>query len=148
MVLQVVPSEAAVYKLSLKQLFGKINRKTLVMEFSVIEVGSCNFTIKELHQRFFPVNFDVRVWNFTSILKAITVLFLLHFDSCPAEAIIPPGMRHRSDVSIRSHIGRDVADQVREWDGPIWDVFAMSHWYVEKDVITTYQLIPKWDWPI
>ena len=58
------------------------------MEFSFIEVGNCNFTSKEFHQRFFPVNFDISLSDFTSILKAITVLFLLHFDSCPAEAII------------------------------------------------------------
>ena len=34
------------------------------------------------------MNFDVSLWDFTSILKAITVLFLLQFDSYPAEAII------------------------------------------------------------
>ena len=59
-----------------------------MMEFSFIEVGDCNFTIKEFHQRYFPVNFDIGLWGFTSILKAITVLFLLHLDSCPAEAMI------------------------------------------------------------
>ena len=58
------------------------------MEFSFIEVGDCKFTSKEFHQRFFPVNFDISLWEFTSILKAITVLFLFHFDSCPAEPII------------------------------------------------------------
>ena len=56
------------------------------MEFSFIEVG--DFTSKEFHQRFFPVNFDIGLRDFTSILKAIRVLFLLHFDSCPVEAII------------------------------------------------------------
>ena len=55
------------------------------MEFSLIEVG--DFTIKEFHQRFFLVNFDIGLWDFTSIMKAIIVLFLLHFNSCPAEAI-------------------------------------------------------------
>ena len=34
-------------------------KKTLVMEFSFNKVGDCNFTIKEFHQRFFPVNFDI-----------------------------------------------------------------------------------------
>ena len=58
------------------------------MEFSFIEVGDCNFTIKEFHQRYFQVNFDIGLRDFTSILNARTVLFLLHFDSCPAEAII------------------------------------------------------------
>ena len=58
------------------------------MEHSFIEVGDCNFTIKELHQRFFLVNFDKGLCDFTSILKAITVLFLLPFDSWSAEAIM------------------------------------------------------------
>ena len=34
------------------------------------------------------MNFDISLWEFTSILKAITVLFVLHFDSYPAEAIM------------------------------------------------------------
>ena len=54
------------------------------MELSFIEVGDCNFKIKEFHQKFFPVSFDIGLLDFTS---ANTVLFLLHFDSCPAEAI-------------------------------------------------------------
>ena len=29
------------------------------MEFSFIKIGDGNFTIKELHQIFFPVNFDI-----------------------------------------------------------------------------------------
>ena len=33
------------------------------MEFSFIEVGDCNFTMKELDQRFFPVNFDKGVYE-------------------------------------------------------------------------------------
>ena len=33
--------------------------KSFLMEFSSIEVGDCNFTMKEFHQRFFPVNFDI-----------------------------------------------------------------------------------------
>ena len=37
------------------------------MEFSFNEVGDCNFTIKEFHQRFFPVNFDI---SFYEILPA------------------------------------------------------------------------------
>ena len=56
------------------------------MEFSFIEVGDSNLTIKELHKRFFQVNFDIGLGGFTSILKAIIVVFLLHFGSCPAEA--------------------------------------------------------------
>ena len=43
-----------------------------MIEFSLIEVGECNFTIKEFHQRFSSVNFDIGLWGFTSILKAIT----------------------------------------------------------------------------
>ena len=57
------------------------------MKFSLNEAGDRNFTIKGLHQRFFPVNFDTDLWDYTSILKAIAVLFLLHVDSCPADAI-------------------------------------------------------------
>ena len=49
------------------------------MEFFSIKVWD-NFTIKEIHQRFFAVNFDIGVWDFTCILKSITVLFLSHFD--------------------------------------------------------------------
>ena len=68
--------------------FSKINRETIVMEFSFIEVVDCNFTITELHERSFPVNFDIGLWDFTGILKAITVFLLLHFDSCLVEAIM------------------------------------------------------------
>ena len=74
------------------------------MELYFSEVGDCNFTKKGFHQTLFPVNFDKffiffveylrandfvpfrLLWHFTSILKAITILLLLHFDSCPAEA--------------------------------------------------------------
>ena len=43
------------------------------MEFSFIEVGECNFTIKEFHKRFFFSEFwYIGLWDFTSILKAIT----------------------------------------------------------------------------
>ena len=76
------------------------------MEFFISDVGDYNFTIKGLHQRFFPVNFDkcfiffveyirangfvpfMFLWDFTSILKAIKVLFLVHFDSCPVDAVM------------------------------------------------------------
>ena len=53
LVLEVIPSEVAV----------QINRKTFVMEFSFIEVGDCNFTSKEFHQRLFPVNFDITLYE-------------------------------------------------------------------------------------
>ena len=33
------------------------------MEFSFIEVGACNFTSKEFHQRLFPVNFDITLYE-------------------------------------------------------------------------------------
>ena len=62
-------------------------RKTLVMEFSFNKVGDCNFTIKEFHQRFFPVKFDINFYDILPVLKAVTVVFLIHFNSCPAEAI-------------------------------------------------------------
>ena len=62
-------------------------RKTLVMEFSFNKVGDCNFTIKEFHQRFLPVNFDISLYEILPVLKTVTVVFLIHFDSCPAEAI-------------------------------------------------------------
>ena len=62
-------------------------RKTLVMEFSFNKVGDCNFTIKEFHKRFFPVNFDISFYEILPVLKTVTVVFLIHFDSCPAEAI-------------------------------------------------------------
>ena len=43
-----------------------------MMEFSFIEVGECNFTIKEFHQRLFSGKFDIGLWDFTTILGAIT----------------------------------------------------------------------------
>ena len=52
------------------------------MEFSFIEVGDCK---QGISIRIFPVNFDIGLRFFTSILKAITVFFLLYFGSCPAE---------------------------------------------------------------
>ena len=57
------------------------------MEFSFTEVGDCSFTIKEFREWNFSVNFDIGLWNFISILKAITGFSLLHFDICSAEAI-------------------------------------------------------------
>ena len=33
------------------------------MEFSFNEVGDCNFIIKEVHRRFFPVNFDISFYE-------------------------------------------------------------------------------------
>ena len=33
------------------------------MEFSFNEVGDCNFTIKELHERFFAVNFEISFYE-------------------------------------------------------------------------------------
>ena len=75
------------------------------MEFPFIEVGDCNLTIKEFHQRFFPVNFDIGLSDFTSILKAITVLFLLHFDSCPDEAIMIWLTKQMSTPSNKSFRG-------------------------------------------
>ena len=44
----------------------------------------------------------------------------------------PPGMRHRSDVSFRSHIGRDVADHAER--SP-----RRRNWYVnEMDLFETF----------
>ena len=34
-------------------------------------------------------------------------------DGDTSDDINPPGMRHRSDISLRSHIGRDVADHAQ-----------------------------------
>ena len=83
------------FQSSCSETFTKNNRKRLVMEFFISEVRVCNFTIKGLRQRFFPVNFDkffilfikyLRangfvplwfLWDFTSILKAVKALFLL-----------------------------------------------------------------------
>ena len=48
------------------------------MEFFFIEIGDYKFTIKELHQRFLPMSFDIGLWDYTSILKAYTILLLLH----------------------------------------------------------------------
>ena len=51
------------------------------------------------------MNFDIRLWGFTSILKAITVLFLLHFDSCPAEAMIIWLTKQLNTLSNQSFTG-------------------------------------------
>ena len=53
----------------------------------------------------------------------------------------PPGMQRRSNVSFRSHIGRDVADHAKassrrlNWyvnETYLFEIFATSHWYVNK----------------
>ena len=60
-----------------------------MMEFSIIEVGDCIFTIKNSIKRFFPMNFDMGLRDFTSIVISSNYsTFMLHFDSCPAEAIM------------------------------------------------------------
>ena len=58
------------------------------MEFSFDEAGDCNFKIKEFNQRFFPVNFDISFYEILPVFWKQLLLFLLHFDSCPAEAIM------------------------------------------------------------
>ena len=75
-----------IFKEAVPKSLAKL-RKTLVMEFSFNKVGDCNFTIKEFHQRFFPVKFDINFYDILPVLKAVTVVFLIHFNSCPAEAI-------------------------------------------------------------
>ena len=79
--------------------------KTLVMEFAFFEVGDCNFTIKELHQRFFTVSFDISLWELTTILKAIAVLSQLHFDSYSAEAVMIGLTKHLNTLSSQSFRG-------------------------------------------
>ena len=58
------------------------------MEFSFDEAGDCNFKIKECNQRFFQVNFDISFYEILPVFWKQLPLFLLHFDSCPAEAIM------------------------------------------------------------
>ena len=53
----------------------------------------------------FPVKFDIGLWNFTSILKAITALFLLHFDIYFAEAMIIWLNKQMSTLSNQSFRG-------------------------------------------
>ena len=58
------------------------------MEFSFDEAGDCNFKIKEFNQRFFPVNFDISFYEILPVFWKQLLLFLLHFGSFPAEAIM------------------------------------------------------------
>ena len=52
-----------------------------------LKLETVTFQLKNSIRKWnFPVNFDISLSDFTSILKAITAL-LLHFDTCP-EAII------------------------------------------------------------
>ena len=73
---------------SCSEKFSKIDRKALVMEFSFDEAGDCNFKIKEFNQRFFPVNFDISFYEILPVFWKQLLLFLLHFGSFPAEAIM------------------------------------------------------------
>ena len=81
------------FQSSCSEIFSKGSKKTPATEFFFGEVGDCNFTIKELHQRVFPVNVDKLFiifieylggnsfvpfrffWDFTSIQKAINKSF-------------------------------------------------------------------------
>ena len=99
-----------VYKLSLQsncsEKFNESNRKHLWWSSFSEMLEIVTLKMKGLHQRFFTVKFikffmffieylwangfvPFRfLWNFTSILKTIKVLLLLHFGSCPVEAIM------------------------------------------------------------
>ena len=50
-----------IFKIAVRKNLAKL---ILVMEFSFIEVGDCNFTIKEFHQRCFPSEFSYRLMRF------------------------------------------------------------------------------------
>ena len=70
-------------------------------------------------QKFFYVLFSVTQY-----------LFLLSFSWSP-DNITPPGMRRRSDVSFRSHIGWDVSDHAKTSS-------RRRNWYVnETDLFET-----------
>ena len=53
------------------------------MKFSFIEVGDCNFTIKELHQRFFPVNFYIDLWTFYQYSESSYSTFTIKLQQFP-----------------------------------------------------------------
>ena len=57
-----------------------------MMEISLSEAGDCNFTIKELNQRFFPVNFVISFYEILPVF--LKQLRYFYFYSCPAEAIM------------------------------------------------------------
>ena len=65
----------------------------------------------------------VKVWMEADVWKRFTLLYTFS-----------PGMRRRSDVSFRSHIGRDVADHAetlswrRNWYMNETDLFKTSMW--------------------
>ena len=77
-----------IFKVAVRNNLAKLLGKHFSWSSISLKLETVNSTIKNFHQIFSPVNFGTDLWAFTSILKAITVLLLLHFDSCPAEAMI------------------------------------------------------------
>ena len=68
------------------------------MKFFFIQVWDCNFTVKAM--------------TVTSILNAMTVFLLIHFDSCPAETIMIWLTKQMNTSRFQSVIQRCVCETV------------------------------------
>ena len=80
-------SSQMIFKVALRKNLAKLIGKNSWWSSISMKLET-NFTIKEFHQIFSSEFWYKLLWDFTLILKTITVLFLLHFDSCRTEAII------------------------------------------------------------
>ena len=58
------------------------------MEFSFNKVGDCNFTIKEFHQRFFLVNFDISFMRFYEYTEGNYSTFPITLQPLPCQSNI------------------------------------------------------------
>ena len=77
-----------IFKVAARKNLANLIGKHLWWSSLSLKLETVNLPVKNSIKDFSQVNFDISLWEFTSILKAITVLFLLHFDSCPAKPII------------------------------------------------------------
>ena len=80
-------SSQMIFKVALRKNLAKLIGKNSWWSSISMKLET-NFTIKEFHQIFSSEFWYKLLWDFTRILKTITVLFLLHVDSCCTEAII------------------------------------------------------------
>ena len=85
----------------------------------------------------------VITWHFK--LKTAQLLLALGVNRSNRRIYYSPSMRHRTNVSIRPHIGQDVADQTETSSRHRNRYVNETGLFETSDVITTYQLIPKRD---
>ena len=81
-------SSQMIFKVALRKNLAKLIGKNSWWSSISMKLETVILQLKN-SIRFFPVKFWYKLlWDFILILKTITVLFLLHFDSCRTEAII------------------------------------------------------------